>query len=161
MISDITREIVAKTFDDLSEAEKFWLVAEIDGWEIHYPTGSVRSMVAPEHSGIDHRDRQLFLGKDAFTANSVTVCTHFVREIATNDLYSECNFDYTSDLNAIRRIELTLDNRQFKTYSSFLSDWVCRNLIRWEAYQEYTLFMPQQMFEALARTIHQMHQEPK
>ena len=95
MISDITREIAAKQFEKLHEAEKLWLCAEVDGWEIHYPTGSVRSMVAPEHSGIDHRDRQLFLGKDAFTANSVTVCTHFVREIATNDLYSECNFRST------------------------------------------------------------------
>ena len=109
MISGLTVKIAAKPFEELHEAEKFWLVAEFDG----------NTPLTPEFN----------------------------------------NAHYEEDLNAIRRVERKLHSWTWKYW-----DFVGEEMGWFDDRIDPTIYFladESKLFNALARTIHAMHQEPK
>jgi len=141
MISDLTVKIKATPYKKLTEAEKVWLCAEVDGWSV---IKSKRGYW------------MLIYGKDVLPTK-IYCNTHNLLEAAESDIINDT--DYTSDIRAIRRLERKLHSWTWKYW-----DFVGEEMGWFDDRIDPTIYFladESKLFNALARTIHAMHQEPK
>jgi hypothetical protein len=151
-MNDLTKDMALKKFKDLTEAEMFWFLAEMDGATYEHVVSKERGV---EQYHFNHGDEFIQTHSLAWNDSSV-ICKYFQRHVTTQKI------DYLTSHDALRSVELRLKR---------VNNTLINNKFPFVYYRDVCLgggakftvnyidFDPEQKFLALAETIHQMRRD--